>query len=40
MKQWSKEAEEAVTRALESTNMLHLKDRAVDSLAGGRRQRA
>jgi iron complex transport system ATP-binding protein len=40
MKQWSKEDEEAVTRALQSTNMLHLKDRAVDSLSGGQRQRA
>lgn len=40
IKQWSKKDEDAVTRALESTNMFHLKDRAVDSLSGGQRQRA
>jgi iron complex transport system ATP-binding protein len=40
VKQWSKEDEDSVLRALESTNMLHLKDRTVDSLSGGQRQRA
>lgn len=39
-KKWSNEDEEAVHRALELTNMLSLKDRAVDSLSGGQRQRA
>ncbi|MBM7600734.1 iron complex transport system ATP-binding protein [Virgibacillus halotolerans] len=39
-KQWSNDDEYAVTHALESTNMLALKDRAVDSLSGGQRQRA
>lgn len=37
---WSVEDEDAVNEALESTNMLNLKDRAVDSLSGGQRQRA
>lgn len=37
---WSGEDEDAVNEALESTNMLDLKDRAVDSLSGGQRQRA
>ncbi|WP_373893130.1 ABC transporter ATP-binding protein [Virgibacillus natechei] len=40
LKQWSKEDEDAVHHALESTNMLDLKDRSVDSLSGGQRQRA
>ncbi|WP_404453781.1 ABC transporter ATP-binding protein [Virgibacillus necropolis] len=40
LKQWSKDDENAVNRALESTNMLELKDRSVDSLSGGQRQRA
>lgn len=40
IKQWSKADEDAVHQALESTNMLHLKDRSVDSLSGGQRQRA
>ncbi|MBY7143933.1 ABC transporter ATP-binding protein [Virgibacillus sp. NKC19-3] len=40
LKQWSKEDEDAVHHALESTNMLDLKDRPVDSLSGGQRQRA
>ncbi|UOQ85352.1 ABC transporter ATP-binding protein [Gracilibacillus salinarum] len=39
-KRWSEEDETAVNEALESTNMLDLKDRAVDSLSGGQRQRA
>ncbi|WP_117169032.1 ABC transporter ATP-binding protein [Paraliobacillus sediminis] len=37
---WSGEDEDAVNEALESTNMLDLRDRAVDSLSGGQRQRA
>ncbi|CDO03019.1 putative siderophore transport system ATP-binding protein YusV [Oceanobacillus picturae] len=40
LKQWSKDDEEAVFNALQSTNMHHLKDRSVDSLSGGQRQRA
>lgn len=40
LKQWSKEDESAVNKALESTNMLELKDRSVDTLSGGQRQRA
>lgn len=40
LKQWSTDDEHAVTQALESTNMLHLKDQPVDSLSGGQRQRA
>ncbi|MEK4299865.1 ABC transporter ATP-binding protein [Oceanobacillus sp. FSL W8-0428] len=40
MKQWSKEDEEAVQKALEDTNMSDLKDQSVDSLSGGQRQRA
>ncbi|RDW16257.1 ABC transporter ATP-binding protein [Oceanobacillus chungangensis] len=40
LKQWSKEDEDAVLLALESTNMIDLKDRTVDSLSGGQRQRA
>ncbi|TRM13013.1 ABC transporter ATP-binding protein [Lentibacillus cibarius] len=40
LKQWSKEDEHAVHRALEATNMLDFQDRAVDSLSGGQRQRA
>lgn len=40
LKQWSKKDEEAVTRALERTRMVELKDRTVDSLSGGQRQRA
>ncbi|UJL45130.1 ABC transporter ATP-binding protein [Virgibacillus sp. NKC19-16] len=40
LKQWSKDDEDAVNDALESTNMLDLKDRSVDSLSGGQRQRA
>lgn len=39
-KKWSQEDDEAVTEALESTNMFALKDRSVDSLSGGQRQRA
>ncbi|WP_066192627.1 MULTISPECIES: ABC transporter ATP-binding protein [Gracilibacillus] len=39
-KRWSKEDEEAVEEALQSTNMDHLRDRDVDSLSGGQRQRA
>ncbi|UFT98174.1 ABC transporter ATP-binding protein [Radiobacillus kanasensis] len=39
-KKWSQEDENAVMKALSSTNMTDLKDRAVDSLSGGQRQRA
>ncbi|MCA1021304.1 ATP-binding cassette domain-containing protein [Halobacillus litoralis] len=39
-KRWSDEDEEAVTRALNDTNLMELKDRSVDSLSGGQRQRA
>lgn len=39
-RRWSNEDEQSVTEALEATNMLFLKDRAVDSLSGGQRQRA
>ncbi|REJ10175.1 ABC transporter ATP-binding protein [Halobacillus trueperi] len=39
-KRWSDEDEKAVTRALEDTNLMELKDRTVDSLSGGQRQRA
>ncbi|QDP40934.1 ABC transporter ATP-binding protein [Radiobacillus deserti] len=39
-KKWSQEDENAVMDALTSTNMVDLKDRAVDSLSGGQRQRA
>ncbi|MDM5299411.1 ABC transporter ATP-binding protein [Bacillus pumilus] len=40
LKQWSKQDEEAVNRALQSTKMEELADRTVDSLSGGQRQRA
>lgn len=40
VKQWSQQDERAVQHALESTNMLSLADRSVDSLSGGQRQRA
>ncbi|MEK4184634.1 ABC transporter ATP-binding protein [Bacillus sp. FSL K6-1145] len=40
LKQWSKQDEEAVKRALKSTKMEDLADRTVDSLSGGQRQRA
>ena len=40
LKQWSKQDEEAVNRALKSTKMADLADRTVDSLSGGQRQRA
>jgi iron complex transport system ATP-binding protein len=40
LKQWSKEDEEAVQRALEATGMTELAERPVDSLSGGQRQRA
>ncbi|MBN8235371.1 ABC transporter ATP-binding protein [Halobacillus kuroshimensis] len=39
-KRWSDDDEEAVTRALNDTNLMELKDRSVDSLSGGQRQRA
>lgn len=40
LKQWSREDEEAVGRALEATGMTALADRPVDALSGGQRQRA
>ncbi|MDQ0216157.1 iron complex transport system ATP-binding protein [Oikeobacillus pervagus] len=40
LKQWSKEDEEAVQRALQATRMTDLAERTVDSLSGGQRQRA
>lgn len=40
LKQWSREDEKAVQKALESTGMEALADRPVDSLSGGQRQRA
>jgi len=40
LKQWSKEDEEAVQRALKATGMTELAERSVDSLSGGQRQRA
>lgn len=40
LKQWSKTDEEAVTKALEATNLLEFSDRTVDSLSGGQKQRA
>lgn len=40
LKQWSKEDEDAVTKALKSTKLEEMADRPVDSLSGGQRQRA
>lgn len=40
MKQWSKEDEDIVKKALEATGMLDFMDRPVDELSGGQRQRA
>src|SRR5699024_9850005 len=40
LKQWSKSDEQAVTKALEATNLLEFQDRTVDSLSGGQKQRA
>lgn len=39
-RQWSKEDEEVVNRALEATKMKEFTERQVDSLSGGQRQRA
>lgn len=39
-RQWSKEDEEKVQKALESTGLSDLADRQIDSLSGGQRQRA
>jgi len=39
-RQWSKEDERAVERALEITGVLDLADRPLDTLSGGQRQRA
>jgi iron complex transport system ATP-binding protein len=38
--QWSKEDERAVEKALETTGVMDLADRALDTLSGGQRQRA
>jgi iron complex transport system ATP-binding protein len=40
LRQWSKGDEMAVERALETTGMLELADRPLDTLSGGQRQRA
>lgn len=40
LRQWSKADESAVERALETTGMLDLADRPLDTLSGGQRQRA
>lgn len=40
LKHWSNDDENAVSSALEATNMVDFKDRSVDSLSGGQRQRA
>lgn len=40
LKQWSKEDEDLVDRALEATQMKQFVERTVDSLSGGQRQRA
>ncbi|MEC2054933.1 ABC transporter ATP-binding protein [Peribacillus psychrosaccharolyticus] len=40
LKQWSKEDEEKVHRAMEATNLTELKDQYVEALSGGQRQRA
>ncbi|MGL5955497.1 MAG: ABC transporter ATP-binding protein, partial [Brevinema sp.] len=38
--EWTKQDEEAVTKALKNTNMLDLSDCLLDELSGGQRQRA
>lgn len=38
--QWSKDDERAVERALQTTGVLELADRSLDTLSGGQRQRA
>jgi iron complex transport system ATP-binding protein len=40
LQQWSKEDEQMVERALATTGMAQLADRALDALSGGQRQRA
>ena len=40
LSQWSKVDEQAVEKALETTGMLELADRSLDTLSGGQRQRA
>lgn len=40
LSQWSKKDERAIEKALETTGMLELADRQLDTLSGGQRQRA
>jgi len=40
LRQWSKEDERAVEKALETTGVVELSDRPLDTLSGGQRQRA
>jgi iron complex transport system ATP-binding protein len=40
LRQWSREDEQAVERALETTGVIELADRSLDTLSGGQRQRA
>ncbi|MCI3923747.1 ABC transporter ATP-binding protein [Paenibacillus sp. TRM 82003] len=40
LKQWSREDEDAVNKALQATGMVPFADRPVDALSGGQRQRA
>jgi iron complex transport system ATP-binding protein len=40
LQQWSAQDEKIVQRALEITDLIHFRDRALDTLSGGQRQRA
>lgn len=40
LQQWSAQDERVVQRALETTDLIELRDRALDTLSGGQRQRA